>query len=686
MTPELRRRAEQVFDEALSVELSRRSAFLDAACTDDPPGVRTEVESLLAHYEQAAAAGLLHEPMRKGVYGLDSPAVGEPTSKESPHVPPGYEFLGELGRGGMGVVYKVRQTSLNRLLALKMIRAGSLAHPEELARFRAEAEAVARFQHANLVQIYEVGQEQGRAYCTLEYVGGGSLAQKLSGKPLPVREAAALAETLARAVHYAHGHGILHRDLKPSNVLLTTEGVPKITDFGLAKRLDLDQGLTETGRGMGTPSYMAPEQAQGKKNVGVAADIYSLGAILYEMLSGRPPFVGVTPYEIIEQVKNHDPLPFLRLRIRVPRDLETICRKCLQKDPARRYASAEELADDLYRYQAGEPIRARPVGRIARLGRWCRRKPVVAGLIAALVLVFAGGVTAATREWIRAEKGWAKAEAEFLDHHQSVESFYQLATEDDRLFEPASQPLAKKWREAALTYFRRFLEQRGADPRLQAEIAQAHLRIAQMTDALGSKADALAEYEQAALQFEKLCADNPTEAKYQFELALTYQNRGILQGETKDRQKALASLDQARQLFQGLAQNSRDDTEARHSLSETLLNTARVQLWCRRLPEALDWTRQAVVILENLTDAHRDSVPFRFELANGYSQLGTLYHTLKQPEALKCYQKAAGTSGRTRRLESGTPTVSIGKGQGPLWNGACAGPVRPDVESRDPLA
>jgi WD40 repeat protein/tRNA A-37 threonylcarbamoyl transferase component Bud32 len=306
----------------------------------------------------------------------------------------GYEILGELGRGGMGVVYKARDVKLNRLVALKMILAGGHAGEAELARFRREAEAVAQLQHPHIVQIHEIGEQDGLPYFALEFVAGGSLADRLDGTPLPQQQAAQLVEVLARAMHAAHERGIVHRDLKPPNVLLTTDGAPKVTDFGLAKRLDME-GQTQSGAILGTPSYMAPEQAAGdSKKIGPAADIYALGAILYELLTGRPPFKAATSLDTILQVVSNEPVAPRQLQPQTARDLDTICLKCLSKEPRKRYASAEALADDLRCFHAGEPIAARPVGRLERGWRWCQRNKAVASLLAvvALTLVAATAV------------------------------------------------------------------------------------------------------------------------------------------------------------------------------------------------------------------------------------------------------------------------------------------------------
>ena len=305
---------------------------------------------------------------------------------------PGYDILQRLGEGGMGVVYKARHHGLKRLVALKMIRGGSQARAEHFSRFRGEAEAVARLRHPHIIQIYDIGEAAGLPFVALELLDGGGLNDRLAGTPQPGRQAAELMATLARAVHVAHLAGIVHRDLKPTNVLYTSDGVPKITDFGLAKRIDSDDGQTESGQIMGSPSYMAPEQARGdSRNVGPAADVYALGAILYEMLTGRPPFKGATAMETVRQVLDDDPVTPSRLVPRVPRDLETICLKCLHKDPAKRYESAQALADDLERYIRGEPILARRIAFWVRGGKWARRHPVAAMLVILATLAIPGG-------------------------------------------------------------------------------------------------------------------------------------------------------------------------------------------------------------------------------------------------------------------------------------------------------
>ena len=361
-----------------------RSFTCAELCPEDPD-LWPALEEALDGFNQLNQA--LHLPR-----GSAPPTLPQAITADAfPREIHGYEIIQEIGRGGMGVVYKARQRSLNRLVALKMILAGAHASAAERERFRREAESVARLVHPNVVQVHEVGEQDGVPFLCLEYVAGGTLAERLDGLPQPIGPAAELVETLSRTVHHAHQQGIVHRDLKPANVLLTAPGeslraVPKIADFGLAKRLDLD-GHSTTQHVAGTPSYMAPEQVRrGRECIGPAVDVYALGVILYELLTGRVPFKGNTAMDTVLQVLHQDPMPPSRVRPSLPADLETICLRCLAREPARRYATAQELADDLRRFLDGRPILARRIGWGERSWRWCRRNPRVAGLT---TLVFA---------------------------------------------------------------------------------------------------------------------------------------------------------------------------------------------------------------------------------------------------------------------------------------------------------
>jgi WD40 repeat protein len=373
------------------------------------PEVAAELASFLADKEQFDR---LAEPLRPapaaGQQKLDTGVAEAPTL-----APPGpshadpklgtvrnfgdYELLEEIARGGMGVVYKARQITLNRPVALKMILAGQLASAADIQRFRIEAEAAGNLDHPHIVPIYEVGEREGQQYFSMKLVEGGNLTQHLPRYHSDQWAAAQLLVTVARAVHYAHQRGILHRDLKPGNILLDGQGQPHVTDFGLAKRVEGDSNLTQSGAIVGTPSYMPPEQASGKKGVlSTASDVYALGAVLYELLTGRPPFRAETALDTLLQVLEQDPAPVRTLNSKIDRDLETICLKCLQKEPEQRYGSAEALGQDLDRWCAGEPITARPVGRVERSWRWCRRNPALAALLGAVVVALMAGTGVST--------------------------------------------------------------------------------------------------------------------------------------------------------------------------------------------------------------------------------------------------------------------------------------------------
>ena len=392
----------------------------------------------------------------------------------------GYEIQAILGRGGMGIVYKARHLRLSRAVALKMLQAGAYAGSHERARFQREAQVVAGLRHANIVQVYDVGDHDGCPFFTMELLEGGSLVQALAGTPQPARQVAALVVMLAEAVQVAHQAGIVHRDLKPGNILLTAEGTPKVADFGLARHFEGEAALTLSGTRMGTPSYMAPEQVVGKAGTtGPATDIYALGALLYEMLTGRPPFRGETATETERQVVQDEPVSPSRLNTKVPRDLETICLKCLSKEPHRRYASAAAIADDLRRFMEGRPIKARPVGWGERSWRWCRRNPMAAALLVtalALVGLTSGGVVWLVQQRarhdaeVRNDVGTAVAQAERLRN-----GFH---------FREARE---------SLEHVRQRLEPAGLDDlRRQVEQAQAELNLAERLAVARIKAATLA--------------------------------------------------------------------------------------------------------------------------------------------------------------------------------------------------
>jgi tetratricopeptide (TPR) repeat protein len=400
-------------------------------------GEKPEAQSYLQKFPELAdqvdaAFALRHDDLnatrlsqRSDVGGstVSSPGVLGPGNEASPWdeftlgapsmpVVRGYEILSELGRGGMGVVFQAHQVALNRAVALKMIKSGGFASEGELLRFQNEAEAVARLDHPNIVPIYEVGRHLGRHFFSMKLIAGNSLDRRLGDFAADFRKAARLMATVARAVHHAHQRGILHRDLKPANILLDEDGEPHVTDFGLAKQIEDDGELTESGAPMGTPSYMAPEQATGDKGaLSTATDVYGLGTILYALLAGRAPFAGTTLLDTLDMVRNSAPELPSRLNNAVPRDLEIICLKCLEKEPSRRYPSALALTEDLDRWLDGMPILARPVGSLTRAAMWCRRNKALASLAALLMLAMVGGLAGVTWKWREADRERAKTEA-----------------------------------------------------------------------------------------------------------------------------------------------------------------------------------------------------------------------------------------------------------------------------------
>jgi serine/threonine protein kinase len=462
--------------------------------------------------------------------GIDTVPTIQPNDIEAV---PGYELLGILGRGGMGIVFRARQLSLKRQVALKMILTGRHARPSDRARFQREAEAVARLQHPNIVQIYEVGEQNGLPYFSLEFVNAGSLAQFLGNTPQPPRVSAGLVEELALAIHYAHKRGIVHRDLKPANILLhldessifkdgqltdsTAFGnllayVPKITDFGLAKHMGGEDGPFRHGAIVGTPSYMAPEQARGTSGeIGPAADVYALGAILYEMLTGRPPFSAATLEETAQQVLEQEPTPPTQVQPGIPRDLETICLVCLQKNPAHRYGSAEAIAEDLRRFLANEPILARRTHLPERVVKWATRRPLLATLsLAALTLT-------SLLWWV-----WWQRAITFQEEKQQIFHAYQKS--EDQLQQamqtidqmaaaaPADHPEPVLLK--AKQFYERMLENDGPPARL----ALTHYRLGKFHERLGDQAAAQSSYQEAIARWEKLSADWPGGGDYQPQL------------------------------------------------------------------------------------------------------------------------------------------------------------------------
>jgi serine/threonine protein kinase/tetratricopeptide (TPR) repeat protein len=647
---------------------------------DSHPDLADDLAAFFANQDRFSR---LAEPLRAAGTVVSPPARGQTVGD--------YELLEELARGGMGVVFKARQRSLPRVVALKMLRGGPLATAADRQRFRAEAEAVACLDHPHLVPVYEVGEHEGRLYFTMKLLEGGSLARRVAEFQLPAvdprtgrdaagkawgraeweerkRKVVKLLETVAAAVHFAHAHGVLHRDLKPANILLDADGRPHVSDFGLAKRLDAGAGPTQSGTVLGTPSYMAPEQAAGGGGaLTTAADVYGLGAILYELLTGRPPFRGDTVLETLRRLQDEEPVPPRTLRPGLDRDLETVCLKCLDKDPARRYDSALALGEDLRRYLRGEPVRARPVRGGERLWRWCRRRPRAAALTAALLASLVGGVGLVAWQWQRAEDNAAEyerqrdeadrlgleaqrhleeAERQRAREKESFDLAHQAVNElcvrlgENRLNNvPGLQPLRKELLQAGLKYYQNFLRQRGDDPGLRAELALAHTRVAALTAVVGSKTEALAAYRRALALYQELHAARPDDVGLKAALARVYNRMGILQGETRGHPEETYRRSLA--LLEALAVAHPDRTEFRADLAAVYTNLGNTYRGMGRPDEALALYRRQLEISEELARARPGDPAVLHSLSVGYRNLGALQSTLGQAaEALKSVEKA----------------------------------------------
>jgi serine/threonine protein kinase/tetratricopeptide (TPR) repeat protein len=561
-----------------------------------------------------------------------------------------YTILGELGRGGMGVVYKAAQAGLNRLVALKMVLDGR-AGPEALSRFKAEAVAVARLKHPNIVQIYEVGENQGNPYFSLEYVDGGTLAQQIAGQPQPTRWAASLIELLARAMDYAHEQGIVHRDLKPGNILIAMDGTPKITDFGLAKQMQGTDSETKTGAILGTPSYIAPEQAAAKKDVGPPVDIYALGAILYEMLTGRPPFKGETPMDTMLQVVSEEVVPPTQLNPKVPRDLETISLKCLQKEPGKRYRTAAALADDLQRFLAGEPIAARPVRGVEKVWRWCRRRPSVAVLIAMVFLVTIVGMAGVFWQWQSARANFAEAEQQRQraedalktvsierdrmrkDYEQArriIDDFFVKISDQNLRNVPGLQTVRKEFLEAALKYYEGFLQQHSDDPALRGMLAEAHYNVGKVALELGRLNDAEKEFRKALALQKELLAATPSDHKVKRAAASTWVGLARVHTRLRRISQADDAYIQARTLMEELVRAAPAKDDGLDDLLFIYDGVAQLRRLDGKLEQALHAYEDGAALLRKLIASQATGMR-QWKLAIFCKNSGELYAILQQP-------------------------------------------------------
>lgn len=593
---------------------------------------------------------------------------------------PGYEVVAEVACGGMGVIYKARQLVPSRVVALKMMKSGQFANREEVARFRKEAEAAAALEHPNIVPIYEVGQCDGRDYYSMRFIDGCSLHEQLREGPLQARDAASLVKTIAEAVQFAHDQGIVHRDLKPANILIDQNGDPKVTDFGIARHTAVDNGVTETGQILGTPGFMPPEQASGKTGViGPRADVYSLGAILYATLTGRPPFQAASVVETLQQVVNREPVSPRLLNTAIDKDLETICLKSLEKSPELRYASANQLAADLGRFIARKPILARPVSRLTHFSRWCQRNPLGTAVIVLLVLLgivspivaynqsrLAENARDANVELTRslsAEKAAtnravenAERASRNLDYTDEVVSKFVLELGDGNGVlsqQPATQLLRKKLLLQGRDYYEKLIQE-NPDAELTPRLAAANYELALILSKLsGESEQSVKTYGQALELFDRLARKEPHEAKHQMQIARIHGELGRLHSQTDDIGRAQPAFESAVQLLDELVAANPTTTTYQVALATTLLSQSNLMGRMDKPQDALEILQRCRRICNSLIVNDPDSVSHQELAAACLLGIAMRTHETKQPEqTLAAYEEALENAERIVKGQS----------------------------------
>jgi serine/threonine protein kinase len=599
---------------------------------------QVDLHEVLSSVDQSPGASLADSARRE---------EDETPEPDGPFVAPGFRILGELGRGGMGTVYKAWQVRLKRVVAIKVLRAGAYADATAAERFQAEAEAAARFQHPNIIQVFEVGEHEGMGYLVLEYAAGGGLDRRIKESLQDPRSSAQLIETLARAIHFAHARGIIHRDLKPANVLLTEDGVPKIADFGLAKLLERDEALTGHGEILGTPSYMAPEQVRGLTDqITPATDVYSLGAILYEMLTGRPPFKGTTPLSTLEQVSSQEPLAPGKLQRHLPRDLETICLKCLEKEPGRRYATALELAEDLERFLHGRPIQARPTPAWDRLAKWARRRPgsaaAVAGLFTLSFLLLGGGIYY-NHQLHRQMLAARNAERNALEQRNlALKTLNQLVYDVQEKL--AQTPVTRSVRRSLLDTAIRGLqeiERSTAGSATNLSQAVAYQKLGDIYRVIGETPAARQYYDRSLRIAGDLLAGTPGNLAIQEILYQAHMGLGVMAIRSNRFDEAKRGLHQAVATAESIAAARPTDRSARRDLIEAYFHLGRSYSFAFEYDDAEPWFRK----MHDLSQRWVNEDPHENQawdlMASALRKLGDLRkRTDVLPEARRAYTRA----------------------------------------------
>jgi tetratricopeptide (TPR) repeat protein len=651
MTPARYERLCQLFDQLQPLTPAERAAYLGAACPDDPP-LRAELESLLAQDQQAGAERLFQQPCPFNAKSLlasaESATVGDAAQEAAPddvligrRLGP-YLIQRRLASGGMGTVYRaLREDDYRQQVAVKVMQPGRDG-AEMLHRFQTERQVLAELPHAHIARLLDGGTtDDGRPYFVMEYIDGQPLDRYCEGRGLGTRERVELLQSVSMAVQYAHEHGVLHRDLKPANVLVTADGTVKVTDFGLAKRLEGGPGVsspespTQTGAVLGTPSYMAPEQAAGKgADISAAADVYALGAILYELLTGRPPFRGETVWDTVHQVLHEEPVAPSRLHPKLDCDLETICLKCLQKDPPKRYANAAALADDLRRFLAGESIAARPAGWHERLWRWCRRNPGVAFLAGtvSVLLVLVAVVSTGAAFWVAAERdraddNYRTAEARRVEARANLEKACQAVNEmltrigqEELRDRPGLDLVCEDLLGKALAFYQDLLQENNRDPMLRLETGRAYGRVGQVYQMLGKADLANARYHKAVEVLAALSSEFPARPEYQHELATTHNDlASFLLMVVGNRQAAEDSVRRALEILEPLAAGHGTKAGPRYQLgrSHNILGVIRTE--SRQYAQALPHIKKAIDINARLAKEDPSLPEYQVGLAMSYN-------------------------------------------------------------------